>query len=176
MPSVATGAMLANKKLIAIGDQRRRRHGRHRHRAVRAPDAPQHPDHLHHRGQRLLRADQGPVLADGGPRLEAEDRRRQRPAADRYLRAGRRAGRDLRRALLLRRQEAAAGHPEGGTRTPRHRDARRHLAVRDLQRSRGLDQELLLREGPRRPARGSRASCRSSKTSRSTTNRGRCRK
>jgi 2-oxoglutarate ferredoxin oxidoreductase subunit beta len=35
----------------------------------------------------------------------------------------------------------------------RHRDARRHLAVRDLQRSRGLDQELRLREGSRRSAR-----------------------
>ena len=69
--------------------QRRRRHRRDRHRPVRAPDAPQPADHLHHRGQRLLRPDQGPVLADRRPRLEAEDRRRQRPAADRHLRAGR---------------------------------------------------------------------------------------
>ena len=37
---------------------------------------------------------------------------------------------------------------------PRHGDARRHLAVRDVQRSRRLDQELRLREGPRRSGRG----------------------
>ena len=45
--------------------QRRRRHRRDRHRPVRAPDAAQLPIDLHHRGQRLLRPDQGPVLADG---------------------------------------------------------------------------------------------------------------
>ena len=128
MPSVGTGAMLANQKLIAHRRQRRRRHGRDRHRPVRAPDAPQPADRLHHRGQRLLRPDQGPVLADRRPRLEAEDRRRERPAADRHLRAGDRARRDLRRALVLGRQEAAAVAPEGGARAPRHGDARRHLA------------------------------------------------
>ena len=35
----------------------------------------------------------------------------------------------------------------------RHGDARRHLAVRHLQRPRRVDQELRLREGPRRSAR-----------------------
>ncbi len=59
--------------------QRRRRHRRDRHRSVRAPDAPQCADRLHHRGQRLLRADEGAVLADCRRRLEAEDRCRQRP-------------------------------------------------------------------------------------------------
>ena len=94
----------------ADGDrrQRRRRHRRHRHRPVRAPDAPQPADHLHHRGQRLLRPDQGAVLADRRPRLDAEERRGQRPAADRHLRAGHRARRVVRRALVLGRQEAAA--------------------------------------------------------------------
>ncbi len=55
--------------------QRRRRHRRDRHRPVRAPDAPQPADRLHHRGQRLLRPDQGAVLADGRPRVDAEERR-----------------------------------------------------------------------------------------------------
>ena len=82
--------------------QRRRRHGRHRHRPVRAPDAPQPADHLHHRGQRLLRPDEGAVLADGGSRLEAQDRRRQRPAADRHVRARDRARRDVRRRARSR--------------------------------------------------------------------------
>ena len=72
-------------------------------------------------------------------------------------------------ALVLGRQEAAALAPQGGARAPRHRDDRRHLAVRHLQRSRGLDQELRLREGSRRAARATSASCRSSRTSPSTT-------
>ena len=109
------------RSCIADRRQRRRRHRRHRHRPVRAPDAPQPADHLHHRGQRLLRPDQGPVLADGRPRLEAEERRRQRPAADRHLRAGDRARRDVRGAVVLGRQEAAAVAPQGGARAPRHR-------------------------------------------------------
>ena len=54
--------------------QRRRRYRRDRHRPVRAPDAPQPPDGLHHRGQRLLRPDQGAVLSHGRSRIEAEDR------------------------------------------------------------------------------------------------------
>ena len=41
MPSVATGALLANKTLLAHRRQRRRRHRRDRHRPVRAPDAAQ---------------------------------------------------------------------------------------------------------------------------------------
>ena len=40
--------------------------------------------------------------------IEAEDRRRQRPAADRHLRARHRARRDVRGAVVLGRQEAAA--------------------------------------------------------------------
>ena len=153
MPSVATGAMLANKRHAGHRRQRRRRHGRDRHRPVRAPDAPQPAAHLHHRRQRLLRPDEGPVLADRRPRLEGEERRRQRPAADRHLRARDRAWRVVGRAVVLGRQEAAAVRPQGGDRAPRHVDDRRHLPVRDVQRPRRLDQELFLREGPRRAAR-----------------------
>ena len=53
------------------------------------------------------------------------------------------------------RQEAAPRAAQGGARASRHRDARRHLAVRHLQRPRRVDQELLVREGSRRSARGS---------------------
>ena len=120
MPSVGTGALLANRKHARDRRQRRRRHRRDRHRPVRAPDAAQPADHLHHRGQRLLRPDQGAVLADRRPRLDAEERRRQRPAADRHLRAGDRARRVVRGALVLRRQEAAAVAPQGGAQPPRH--------------------------------------------------------
>ena len=41
--------------------------------------------------------------------VEAEDRRHQRPAADRLLRRGDPARRNVRRALVLRRQAAVAG-------------------------------------------------------------------
>ena len=134
--------------------ERRRRHGRDRHRAVRAPDAPQPAARLHHRGQRLLRSDEGPVLADRRRRLDAQERRRQRPAADRHLRDGDRAGRDVRGAVVLGRQEAAVGAAEGGAVASRHGDARRAVALRDVQRPRGLDQELQLREGSRGAAVG----------------------
>ena len=121
MPSVGTGALLANQQADRHRRQRRRRHRRDRHRPVRAPDAPQRADDLHHRGQRLLRPDEGAVLADGRPRLDAEDRRRQRPAADRHLRARHRARRVVRGALVLRRQEAAAVDPQGVAQPSRHR-------------------------------------------------------
>ncbi len=87
--------------------ERRRRHRFHRHRPVRPPDAAQSADHLHHRRQRRLRPDQGPVLRHRRSGLKAEDRRHQRPAADRYLRHGDHAGSDLRGPVVLRRQEAA---------------------------------------------------------------------
>ena len=64
MPSVGTGRDARQPQADRHRRQRRRRHRRDRHRPVRAPDAPQPADHLHHRGQRLLRADEGAVLAD----------------------------------------------------------------------------------------------------------------
>ena len=144
MPSVGTGAMLANQQADRHRRQRRRRHRLDRHRPVRAPDAPQPADDLHHRGQRRATGStkgQFSPTADLGSKLKTgvvNDL----PPID-TLRAGHRARRDLRRAVVLRRQEAAAGAAEGGARAPRHRHARRDLAVRDLQRSRRLDQELL---------------------------------
>jgi 2-oxoglutarate/2-oxoacid ferredoxin oxidoreductase subunit beta len=71
MPSVGTGAMLANRKLWPSASAATATR-RDRHRPVRAPDAPQRAHHLHHRGQRLLRPDQGAVLADGRPRIHAK--------------------------------------------------------------------------------------------------------
>ena len=85
MPSVATGATLANRDLMAIARQRRRRHRQHRPRPVQAPAAPQRADGLYHREQRRLRPDQGPVLGHRRHGPEAEVRRHQRAAADRPL-------------------------------------------------------------------------------------------
>ena len=124
---------------------RRRRHGFDRSRAVRAYDAPQRPSRLHHRGQRLLRTDQGAVLGHGQPRLDGEVRHRQRVASDRLVRLGRSDGSDFRGALLLRRQEAAAVDLEGGTESQGHGGHRRGLSLRHVQRPRGLDQELQVR-------------------------------
>ena len=101
--------------------QRRRRYRRHRRGPVRPPDAPQHPDHLHRREQRLLRPDEGPAVADGRPRVEAQERRGQRPAADGPVRAGHPAGRDVRGAVVLGRQEAAVGAAQGRHRATRAR-------------------------------------------------------
>ena len=65
-------------------------------------------------------------------------------AADRSGAAGAVAGRDLRRAQLLRRQGAARAADSGRHAPQRLRADRRALALRHLQRSRGLDQELHL--------------------------------
>ena len=114
MPSVATGAVLANSKLIALGvsgdgDTASIGIGQFVHLMRRNL-----PDDLHHRRQRRVRTDQGPVLRHRRYWVEAEDGRDQRTAADRHLRAGDLAGRDVRGALVLRRQAAAAHHAEGG--------------------------------------------------------------
>ena len=114
---------------------RRRRHRLHRHRPVRPPHAPQSADDLHHRGQRRVRPHQRPVLRHCRHRLKAQDRRHQRSPRHRHLLAGHPARRHLRRPLLLRRQKAAAHHAQGGHRPPGHGHARRHLALRHLQRS-----------------------------------------
>ncbi len=137
MPSVGTGAMLANQKLIAIGVSGDGDTG-----AIGIGQFV----HLMRRNVPMIYIiedngcyglDQGPVLADRRRRLDLEERRRQRADPDRHVHAGHRAGRVVRGALVLRRQEAAAVDPESGARPPRHVHDRRHLAVRHVQRSRG---------------------------------------
>ena len=68
------------------------------------------------------------------------------------LRARDPARRDVRRPLVLRRQAAALRDAQGRDRAPRDRDARRRLAVRHVQRPRGLDEVVRVHEGARRPA------------------------
>ena len=102
MPSVATGALLANKHLLALGRLGRRRHGLHRHRPVRAPRAPQPPHGLRGGEQRRVRPHQGAVLGHRRHGLGAEGGRGERPAAHRHLRARHPARRHVRGAQLLR--------------------------------------------------------------------------
>ena len=74
---------------------------------------------------------------------EGQEGRGEPAAADRSGAAGDRARRYVRGAQLFRRQ-GAAGAADQGRRSAHEGFAlhRRHLALRDLQRSRGLDQEL----------------------------------
>ena len=80
---------------------------------------------LRHRGQRRVRADQGPVLGHRRRRRDAQDRRGERPAGHRHLRPGHPARGELRGPLVLGRQAAALGPAQGGPLAPRHRPARR---------------------------------------------------
>ncbi len=115
------GSDAGEQELARAGRDRRRRHGFDRRGAICPPDAAQSADHLHHRGQRLLRVDEGAVLGDGRSGIDAEERHGERPASDRYLRHGDSAGRDFRWAIVLGRQEAAAHHAEGGDCAQRER-------------------------------------------------------
>ena len=100
---------------------RRRRHRLDRLRPVRARDPARRQHDLHRREQRRVRPDQGPVLGHRRPRLEVQEgrdehRQRHRPGGDRAA-----ARRDLRGALLLRRQDAAGAADQGGDPSTRAR-------------------------------------------------------
>ena len=176
MPSVATGAMIANRKLIAIGvsgdgDTGAIGIGQFVHLMRRnLPIIYIIEDN----GCYGLTKGQFSPTADLG--LEAEERRRQRPAADRHVRLAMQLGASFvarsfsgDKKQLLAILKAALGHRG-------HLHDRRDLALRDVQRSRGIDEELRLREGPRRAASARSASCRSSRTSPSNTSPARRRK
>ena len=108
MPSVATGAVLANRNLIALGvsgdgDTASIGIGQFVHLMRR--NLPMIYI-IEDNGVYGLTKGQFSATADLG--LEAEDRRDQRSAADRYLRAGHPTGRDLCGTVVLRRQAATA--------------------------------------------------------------------
>ena len=134
--------------------ERRRRHRRDRYRPVRPPDAAQRPDRLHHRRQRVLRA-----RRRGSSRRPPTSARRSRTASSTSCQpidtcalaielgasfVARSFSGDKKQLLSILK---ASLEPS------RHVHDRRHLAVRDVQRSRGIDEELRLREGTRRAAR-----------------------
>ena len=121
MPSVGTGAMLANRKMIAIGvsgdgDTGAIGIGQFVHLMRRnLPIIYIIEDN----GCYGLTKGQFSPTADLGSKLKT--RRRQRSAADRYVRPGDRARRDVRRAFVLGRQEAAALDPQSVAQPSRHR-------------------------------------------------------
>ena len=173
MPSIATGANAANRELTYIGisgDGDSLSIGIGQLVARRAPQ-PRHA--LRHREQRCLRPDQGAVLGVGRRRVEEQARRGEPVRAHRPVRAGARSRGDVRGPQLLGRQGAAGADPEGGAVAQGLRADRRHLALRDLQRSRGVDQELPAHA--QAPAQGRRrpTSCRRRRRSPRSTRRGR---
>ena len=94
----------------------RRRQRLDRPRPVRARDPARRQHGLYRREQRRVRPDQGPVLRHRRPRLEGQARRDQQRHLDRPRRDGDAARRDLRGALVLRRQGAARADHQGGDR------------------------------------------------------------
>ena len=121
MPSVLTGANLANRDLIYMGvsgdgDSASIGIGQFVHAIRRGV---QHG--LYRREQRRVWPHQGPVLGDRRPRLEVEARRRQPRQLDRPRHDVAAARRHLRGALVLRRQAAArarSSRPPSSTRAP----------------------------------------------------------
>ena len=77
MPSVLTGANLANRDLIYLGVSGDGDSRLDRPRPVRACHAARRQHGLHRREQRRVRPDQGPVLGHRRPRLEVQARRHQ---------------------------------------------------------------------------------------------------
>ena len=140
MPSVLTGANLANRDLIYLGVSGDGDSRLDRLRPVRAFDPARRQHDLYRREQRRVRPDQGPVLGHRRPRLEVQEgrdehRQRHRPGGDRAA-----ARRELRGAQLLRRQDATGAADRG--RDQRHElrlvagEGARHETRAELQRDR----------------------------------------
>ena len=134
MPSVATGAVLANKTMLAIGvsgdgDTGAIGIGQFVHLMRRNLPliyiTEAIPPLWAHKGQFSPTADFGSKAKNGVVNDLAP--------IDKVF-PGDRTGRVVRGAVLFRRQEATAVRAQGGHRTSGHRDDRRHFAVRDLQR------------------------------------------
>ena len=139
MPAIATGAAVANHKLMYIGvsgdgDTASIGMGQFAHLMRR--NLPMIYI-IEDNGVYGLTKGQFSATADIGSKLKSGTG--QRAAGDRYLRAGDRAGRDVCGTQLFRRQEAAAGPAEGGDCAQRNGAAGRDFALRDLQRPRGFD-------------------------------------
>ena len=159
MPSVSTGAILANHTMTTLGvsgdgDTASIGMGQFVHLLRR--NLPMIYI-IEDNGVYGLTKGQFSATADIG--LEAEDRRGQRSSGHRYLRAGDSTGRDVCGALVLGRQEAVARDAEGGDCAQGHGDAGRDQPLRDLQRPRGIDEELQVHAGQRRADQRNRFRC-----------------
>ncbi len=145
MPSVLTGANLANRDLLYLGvsgdgDSASIGLGQFAHAMRRGVNMVYIVEN-----NGVYGLDQGPVLGDRRPGLEVEEGRGQRRQPDRPGRARAAARRDLRRAQLLGRQGAARAADQGRDRAPRRRVHRRHQPVRRVQQPRRQHAQLRLR-------------------------------
>ena len=145
MPSVLTGANLANRELIYLGvsgdgDTASIGLGQFAHAMRRGVDMVYI---VENNGVYGLTKGQFSATSDKGSKSKKGVDNPDSPID--LVAHGAAARRDLRRAQLLRRQGPAHAADQGGVRTSRRGVHRRDLALRRLQQSRGLDQELRLR-------------------------------
>ena len=108
MPSVTTGAVLANHTMTALGVSGD---------GDTASIGMGQFVHLMRRNLPMI------YISDGRHWLEAEDRGHQRPSGNRYLRVGDSVGRYVCGPVVLRRQEAVALDAEGSDRSQGDGDA-----------------------------------------------------
>ena len=167
MPSVLTGANLANRDLLYLGvsgdgDSASIGLGQFAHAMRRGVNmvyiVENNGVYGLTKGQFSATADRGSTSKKGVANADS---------ADRPGRPGAAARRDLRRAQLLRRQGAARAADQGRDRAPGRGLPRRHQPLRGLQQPRRQHQELRLRARAQRggephrrhrPARGDRRS------------------
>ena len=121
---------------------RRRRFTVDRTRTVVARHPAQRADAVCDRQQRSVRTHERSVLRLGRCRQHIEKGRDECAASDRSGAVGTDAGRDIRGPQFLRRQGATGADSQSRSAAQRHGADRYHLAVRDFQRSRRLNQEL----------------------------------
>ena len=143
MPSVATGALMANRTLIGLGvsgdgDTASIGVGQYIHLVRRNLPLVYI---IEDNGVYGLTKGQFSATADAGSTSKSGVVN-QLPAIDTCL-TGHPARRNLRGPELLRGQEAALGDAQGSDGAPGDRRAGRHLSLRDLQRPRGVDQVVL---------------------------------
>jgi hypothetical protein len=142
MPSVLTGANLANRDLIYLGvsgdgDSASIGFGQFAHSIRRGVNMTYIVEN-----NGVYGLTKGPVLGDRRPRLEVQEgrdehRQRHRPGGDRAA-----ARRELRGAQLLRRQDAAGAADCGSDPAQGRILHRRHQPLHRLQQPRRLDQEF----------------------------------
>ncbi len=150
MPSVLTGANLANRDLIYLGvsgdgDSASIGLGQFAHSMRRGVNMTYIVENNGvyglTKGQFSATADRGSKSKRGAVNSDEGHRPRHPGAA---------AGRDLRGAQLLRRQGAARSPDQGRAHAPRGGLHRRDLPLRGVQQPRGLDAQLRLRAQPQR--------------------------
>ena len=148
MPSVASGANAANRDLTYIGISGDGDSLSIGLRPALPRDPSQRADAVRHREQRRVWFDEGAILGLGRYRLDVEEGRGQlfNHPSTRCLLALTLGATFVARSFSGDKAQARP-HPQGGIVAQWPRARRRHLALRDLQRPRRLDEELCVHAG-----------------------------